>query len=144
MKRCLFVLLLAGCGVPEGDDVPVRWFDYQTFVTDVQPVLADRCGNPTCHGRPERPLSIYNQLAWRADPDRTYLLEQLDETELRHNYTVSCVLSTEADEPAATLFLRKSLGDLTDTYHGGGNVFEDDSERDYRALLAWLVEGWQP
>jgi hypothetical protein len=145
MKRVLLLLLaLPGCGLADVDDRSVRWLDYGRFVGEVQPVLQARCANPSCHGTPVRPLSLYGVRSWRADPEALFLPEALTEQELRHNYTVSCVLATEADLPEETQLLRKPLGELALTYHGGGAIFEGTTDRDYRAMLAWLEQGWVP
>jgi len=134
--------LAVACSVPASDDVEVRWLGYDDFVESVQPVLARACGNPSCHGRPERALSIYSTERWRADRDRLFLVEPLTATELEHNYTASCVLVTEAGLPAEALLLRKPLGSRAGVYHGGGDVFDGVTDRDYRKLLQWVEKGW--
>ena len=144
MRSWLAVLLLCGCVSPTDDVQRVRSFDYDSFVTDVQPILADLCGNPTCHGRIERPLSIYSALSWRADPEHTFLREELDEEELQHNFTVSSVLASETDAPEESLLLRKTLGEVAGTYHGGGVIIETTTHPDYRTMLRWVQTGWPP
>ncbi len=135
------VTALSACGSPNGGEVAVRWLDYDRFVTEIQPLLAEGCGNPSCHGRAERAFSIYSQRNWRQDPDLLYRPDPLDASELLHNYEASCVLISEADVPEETLLLRKSLGQAAGTYHGGGSIFEEN-DRSYRLLLDWVSEGW--
>lgn len=143
MRAALVLLVLGtGCGSPEQDTAPVRWHDYGTFVNDVQPVLAEHCGNASCHGRPERPLAVYSVRRYRMDPARTHLDEALTDEELRHNYTLCCVLSSEGEGPSHTLLLKKPRGSTAAVYHGGGDVFEATTDRDYRVLLAWVETGW--
>jgi hypothetical protein len=144
-RLVLFAFLLgAGCALPEGDAQHVRWLDFESYVAEVQPVFAQRCGNPSCHGRAERAFSIYSPLQWRADPARTHLREPLTEAELVANYTVTCVLVTEAATPEDSVVLRKALGDAAGTYHGGGAIFEGSTDREYRAVLRWMERGWDP
>ncbi len=135
------LLFAAACTVDNSEST-VRWLKYSSFKGDVQQVLSDKCGNPSCHGRADRPFSIYAPLNWRLDPERTFLTEPLSDEELRHNYTSSCVFVTEAEEPEDALLLRKPLGETADLYHGGGAIFEGTTDRDYRILLFWIQEGW--
>lgn len=137
-----FVVFALGCSAPDQDHVAVRWHDEAQFSLQVQPILAGRCGNPSCHGRPERPLSIFSPRRYRLDPGRTHLDEALTQAELEHNYRLSCVLSTEGEQPADTWLLRKPLGSSAAVYHAGGDVFESSADLEYRTLLAWVETGW--
>lgn len=144
MKSLLLYVVaiaLAACGAVDRDDVAVRWLDYDVFVTEVQPVLAEKCGNPSCHGRAERAFSIYSHRNWRQDPAALYLPDALTSDELAHNYEASCVLVSEVAAPQETLLLKKTLGNSAGIYHGGGAIF-DESDRWYRILLAWVEKGW--
>lgn len=134
--------LLAACSVPVEDATAVRWLDVDAFEADVQPILAARCGNPSCHGRPDRPFAVYSALQWRADPARTHLPEPLTGDELAHNYTAACVFVSEAEHPDDALLLRKPLADAAGTYHGGGAVFDGTADDDYRTVRAWVHGGW--
>ena len=140
----LALAMCAGCAPAPADDTDVRWLGFDRFVVEVQPILAEACGNPTCHGRPERPLAIFSPGRWRADPDRLYLDEPLTADELEHNYTLSCVFSTEAELPRDAMLVRKPLAGAAGVYHGGGAVFDDTSDRSYRAIVTWLEAGWSP
>ncbi len=133
--------LLFACEEPGSENVAVRWLDYEVFVEDVQPVLAEMCGNPSCHGRPDRAFSIYSQRNWREDPDLLFRPDELSSAELNHNYEGSCVLVSEAAGAEDTLLLKKSLGKAAGVYHGGGAVLEE-SDRSYRILLDWVKKGW--
>ena len=131
----------AGCTNQSSETEDVRWLDYGRFRTSVQPILAERCGNSSCHGRPERPLSIYSPRRWRADASRTHLDEPLSDAELDQNYTVSCVFADTGATPAGSLLLEKALGATGGRYHGGGVVFDGRTDRGYRAILSWIEEG---
>lgn len=141
--RWLLALALVSCSTPQ-DTERVPLLDRATFERDVQPVLASRCANPTCHGRPERALSVYAPLQWRADPLRTHLPEALTPQELDHNYAASCALAAlpSADENA--LLARKPLGDAGGLYHGGGAVFDGPTDASYRTIAAWIARGGGP
>lgn len=131
--------LAAACSGPDSGALPVRFGDRATFDADVQPVLAARCANPTCHGRPERALSLFAPHRYRADPARTYIDEPLTEAELAHNHLSASALATEQERPEDSLLVRKPRAEDAGTYHGGGRVFVDDTERDYRTLVAWIA-----
>jgi hypothetical protein len=132
----LLLLLLGGCGGVSQGVERVEMRDLEAFVRDVEPVLEARCANPSCHGRPERPLSLYAPSARRKNPDGTYLAGPLSGDELWHNYAVSCALS--AGTPEEALLARKPLGASGGLYHGGGAVFEGPTDRGYRAIIRWL------
>jgi len=138
MRRAWAATLLAlSCSSPpESGSERVHWLDYDEFRTNVQPIYAESCSNPSCHARPERAFSLYAPLARRMDQTRTHLLEPLTDEELLHNYVVSCVLASGSDP----LLLRKPLAEHASTYHGGGAVFEGPSDARYRTLEGW-VEG---
>lgn len=134
--------LMTGCAGPASGDIDVRWLGYEEYVANVQPILAEACGNPSCHGRADRPFAIYSAKRWRADADRLFLDEPLTDDELEHNYSASCVFSTEAETPQDAMLLRKPLGSHAGAYHGGGDVFRGVTDRDYRKILQWIEQGW--
>ena len=136
------MMLASACSLPDGDEEAVRWLDYEQFAVDVQPILAEHCGNPSCHGRPDRAFSLYSHRNWRVDPDELFLPSPLTSDELAHNYTSACVQSSETDNPEDTMLLLKPLGDVSGTYHGGGTLFADTTDRSYRIVLNWLESGW--
>jgi hypothetical protein len=138
----LALVLLVGCQLADVEDVQLRDFDYADFVDQVQPVLDELCANPSCHARAERALSIYSTRAWRANVDETYLPTELSDAELRHNYQACIVMTAEAAQPHEARLLRKSLGQQAFTYHGGGEIFADTSDRDFRVLHNWVSGGW--
>ncbi len=128
-----------GCiGTPEGTTtVPV--LDYETYAQDVQPIFVERCGNPTCHGRPERPFSVYGPERYRVDPARTFLDEPLSEHELLANYESACAFSLRATDPTTCLLLSKPLAvHAGGAGHLGGDVWVDRDELEYRIVEDWL------
>ncbi len=128
----LLTLQLLGCSAAEPSDGRVAFLDRTVFEQSIQPDLSAACANASCHGRPERALSLYAARHWRADPTRLHLDEPLSSAELDHNYSVSCAMAW-ADE----LLLRKPLAHHADTYHGGGAVFDGVTDERYRALRDW-------
>lgn len=137
----LFLVSLAACTVPDSDDVIVRLYDFELFQATVQPVIANSCGNPSCHGRPERAFSIFSQRNWRLDADQLYLPTPLSDEELEHNFISASLQVDDGDDLRQSLLLLKPLGDVANTYHGGGTVFADQTDRSYRAILAWIESG---
>lgn len=140
----VFALLCAGCfGTPEGSTrVPV--LDYEQFVSDVQPVFVVRCANPACHGRPERPFSIYGPEHYRADPLRTFLDEPLTDAEVLSNYESACAFSIGVRDPADCLLLRKPLALAAGGMgHLGGEVWDDRDDPEARVVEAWLATARQ-
>lgn len=135
-------LALAGCAAPPEGDEDLRLLDRHTFSTIVQPILSKRCSNPSCHGRPERGLSIFAPGRFRADPSRVHLDEPLFEDELFHNYLSTCVFSGGSGEASDAPFAAKPLA--ARVYHGGGAVFAEATDRDYRTFVAWIEAGPAP
>lgn len=143
MRRAVIALaLLAGCVEPDEGSVPVVWLDATVFAEEIQPILGERCGNPSCHGRSDRPLAIYSPGRWRADPTRTFLPEPLTEAELAHDYAAACAFAAHDGAVDIAPLLLKPLGAGAGVYHGGGAVFAATTEPDYRALAAWIEAGW--
>jgi hypothetical protein len=134
---------LIGCApLPDPEPMPVG--DAATFAATVQPVVDERCATPSCHGRPERPLSLFSPLHYRRDPARTFLDEPLDADELDANVRRTCAftldLLREHEAVDACLVLRKPLAVAAGgARHEGGEIFRAVDDRDYRTLRAWLA-----
>lgn len=141
MRRAGVLLLvpLAGCTFPGEGGEPVPLHDRAVFEAEVQPILAERCANPSCHGRPERPLSTYAIGRYRADPGATYSDDPLTPDEMTHNYLVACVLGAFTERPEDAELAAKPLA--SPLYHGGGKVFEDERDADHRTIVAWIAAG---
>ena len=128
-RLVVLVASLASCAPSQGE-VPIAMLDRNEFATRVQPILAERCANPSCHGRPDRPLSLYAPLRHREDPNRVFLDEPLTDAELRHNWAASCA--------QGEALAQKPFGEPGGSYHGGGVVFDGPTDEGYRTLRAWL------
>lgn len=132
------ILLLLACLEPSEQALSVH--DMEAFEEQVQPVLAEGCANPSCHGDPERPLELYATHFHRMDPSMLHRDLPLDEQELRAN--ALRVLSVGLGlEPAQSPALRKPLAvDAGGQEHVGGELFGDTGAVDYRALRGWLED----
>lgn len=130
--------LLAAC-LSEPASEPVPEGDLESFAATVQPVLAARCAEPTCHGRDDRPLAVYATRRFRADPERVFLEEPIDAAELEANArnVAAFMIGNRADD---CLVLRKPLAASEGgARHVGGEIFTTRDDREYRALRAWLL-----
>ncbi|MCC6623909.1 MAG: hypothetical protein IT385_21805 [Deltaproteobacteria bacterium] len=141
-------LIASGCDV-EGGVMPVPPASYEAWVAEVQPVLAARCAEPTCHGSSSRALEVFALGLHRMDPRAVHRADPLTDAELRAGFLSSCGFLVDIARPEASLLLRKPLARAAGgAGHAGGVVFEDTSDRDYRALSAWVarafVEGDEP
>ena len=138
MKRVAIVAaLLLGCG-PDLATVPLEVGDVGFFAARVEPHLEARCGSAGCHGRPDRPFSMYAPGQHRRDPGRTWLDEPLELDEVEENARRTAAFGT-GDDPNETLIVRKPLSlEEGGLWHGGGDVFGARNDEGCRALTAWL------
>lgn len=125
-------LLLLACveGPGEAALVPV---DTGAFFAEVEPVLVERCANPSCHGTAERPLEVYAVHRNRMDPDDVWLDGGLTAEERAAN------LARARGFVGPTLELaRKSLDpDAGGMRHGGGAIYADATDAEYATLRDW-------
>ena len=133
-------LALAACvELPPPEAVPAP--DLATFAADVQPVLDARCATPSCHGRPERPLTVFSPRRYRRDPARRFLDEPLAADELAANAAsvASFGFTIGSDGLEDSLVLRKPLALAAGgARHQGGEIFVSRADREYRALYRWM------
>ncbi len=136
--RWALLLFTVGCVSGPGETtLPVR--DYEAFVEHAQPVLAELCANPSCHGNESRPLRIYAPMRYRAESDRVLVDEALDADELRANYERARVFVDGLD-PGRSELLRKPLARAAGgSHHTGDDPFTDETDRGYAALQAWVM-----
>lgn len=147
MRRGRAVLLAfaaAGCVVEEPPPEALPDGDVAAFAEDVQPVVDRHCADPTCHGRPDRPLALYSPGRFRRDAARTYLIEPLSDEELAVNARSVAVFALDpealADGLDGCLVLRKPLALAAGGCgHEGGEIFLTRDDRGYRALRGWLA-----
>jgi hypothetical protein len=138
MRPMLFATTLLGCGPVEQEYRDAAVPDEAAFAAEVEPVLERLCANPSCHGRPERPLSVYAPRRFRADPARLFLDEPLTSDEIFANYRSASGFAQGIAAPDDSLLLRKPLGRA---YHAAGTVlFDTDPEA--RAIRDWLWSAW--
>lgn len=135
----LFPLLLVGCVVEAGPPTPLPQGDLDAFAANVQPIMASRCSDPTCHGRVDRPLEIYSIGRHRSDPTRVFVEETLTADELADNARNVAVFMLEAASVDECAVLVKPLARAAGgSWHGGGEIFPSRDDREYRAVRAWL------
>ncbi len=139
----LFFVLVAGCVDDVGVTTHVPLADQPTFVVKVQPILAERCANPGCHGDTGRPLEVFAPRRHRLDPAQRYANAPLTTEELERNYANACGFLVGVADPDDSLLLRKCLPPaLGGVHHEGGVIFEDTDEPDYQILRAWVASAF--
>ncbi len=133
-------LSLAGC-LDTGAMVSVPAAEYDAFVSEVQPVLAERCANPSCHGLSGRPLEVFAIHLHRLDPADVHRDLPLTDADLRANYHRASAFFLDGDRAEESPLLLKPLAtDAGGSEHSGGAQFVDVAEAEYRALLGWIDE----
>lgn len=136
----VLVLVSSVSGCLEGEPAsPRETPEMQAFREHAEPVLMERCANPSCHGRSDRPLSLYAPQRHREDSADTFLTTPLTEREHLRNYLQS--RSFVASPAGRSELLRKPLDRSSGgSGHEGGAIFRDTSDYDYRRLLTWLEQ----
>ena len=130
------ILLLWSCVTGTGEEPPLP-ADSAMFYERVEPVLALRCANPSCHGSAERPLQVYAVHRHRADPAHIWLDAPLTAAEHAANFDRARAWRTP--DPDASLLVRKPLDpEVGGASHAGGVQFADREEPDWRALYDWV------
>lgn len=134
----LATMILAACGPIEPDErAPLRRPDRALFSEEAGPLLGKRCGDLGCHGDAARPYALYAEGRRRLPPLTTYSKEALLPAEEAANY-VATIGFVDDDDPLRTTLLRKALGEGGAEAHGGGAVFEAQSDPECRAIVSWL------
>ncbi len=136
------VCILLGCSAPapEPEEEAVLALDWGVFQQSIEPMLQQRCANPSCHGRPERPWSIYAPGRFRLDSTRLFIDEDLNAQEKEHNFWVSSVFANIGGIASnERLLLQKPLAQ--GVYHGGGAIFLGERDEAARTLRAWIEAG---
>ncbi len=133
----LVTLWATACGPPP-DTVSLTVGDLAYFEARVQPQLEERCGSSGCHGRADRPFSIYAAGQHRADPERTYLDEPLTSAESAENARRTAAFGM-GDPPEESLIVQKPLSmEEGGLYHGGGDIYYTRDDVGCLDLVAWL------
>jgi hypothetical protein len=137
-RASLALLLFAACEGPAPGREPLPMADLARFEAEVQPHLALRCASGGCHGRPERPLSLFAPGAHRLDRERLHLDEPLSRAELEENARRTSAFAL-VPHARGSLMVQKPLAQAAGgLWHGGGDVFLDESDPSCRALVSWL------
>lgn len=141
-RAALALLLCASACAADGLDAeaPLPSADVATFAALAQPTLAERCANPSCHGRPG-PLELYAELLHRRDPADNFRHRPLTSAELLHNLR-ECLLRLDLQTPDDSRLLVMALrgpGSGGSGGHGFGPVFADSADAGYQQLKAWAM-----
>lgn len=147
----LAVAALPACG-PDGGTLPLSVGDQATFRAEVQPLLEERCANPSCHGGDGRPLEIYANLRHRLHAEDIYVDEPITDEELMLNQQRAACFINDLDHGSS--LARKPLPvDEGGVQHAGGIIFQRGDDPAYLPLRAWVdataasavnVQGAQP
>lgn len=131
---------IALCGCVGNASVDAPSLDARMFAERVQPVLAARCANPTCHGSERRRLRVYATGLLRRDPSRAHRDEPIDAAELDANERSAVAFALGVSSAAESLLVTKPLNVVN---HLGARVFAR-SDADLETLLTWLRSGGSP
>ncbi len=132
------ILLVACLTMPEEQVLPP--LSKELYASEVQGVLGPSCAAPGCHGDPTRPLELFEPGWHRADPDRRFLNEDLDEDELQANFERARAFV--APDPEQSLLLLKALEpERGGVAHDPGPSWLDTDEPDYQTVLFWAAGG---
>jgi hypothetical protein len=121
------VVGLAACDPPSQPQVPGGGrslpLDRSYFATYVEPVLQARgCSNLACHGGQGAGMLM---LSGGRDVDA--------------DFTNTSPHTRPWDPPSSPLLLEPLAETAGGTVHGGGAIFADRSDADYRAMLGWIA-----
>lgn len=137
----LVSVALMGCQAYDDDEVELPAADFDRFVTEIQPVLAKRCANPSCHGNLSRPFEVYAPHFHRFDPEDVYLDSSLSDQELWWNYQSVVAFILDLERAEESLLLIKPLAEAEGgSNHGGPAVFSDREGYEYTTLASWIQD----
>ncbi|MEB2324747.1 MAG: hypothetical protein OZ921_19685 [Sorangiineae bacterium] len=139
-----FMLLIgagpAACAWPTSEPWP-SFGTLDEFVTQAQPVLAARCSNPSCHGNPDRPLSVFAVHRYRLNAADTFLDAPLTREEQELNFARASAFLLEVGDASHSLLLAKPLAARAGgAGHDAVEVFGDREDYDYRRLRGWVEQ----
>ena len=133
--------LAPGCAYPSIEDEALPIGPRDAFVTEVQPVLDERCASAGCHGLEARPLALYSAGMFRADPEMLHMDEPLTDAELYANALSVAAFALEEAQGECVLLCKPLSMRHGGCYHGGGEIFADRTDPGYRVIEAWLEQG---
>ncbi len=143
MKRFLVGGALLSACIGTTPPTPLPQGDADAFVANVQPVLEDRCADPSCHGHVDRPFRVFGVLRERLDPTTTLPSDPLTAAELASNMRAFESFALDTVEAGQTLdeclILRKPLPpEELGAAHVGGVIFDSTYDRQWRAMYHWI------
>ncbi len=134
------IVWVTGCALNTDYDGHLPSNAREQFELTVQPLLEERCSNPTCHGNTERALSLYAVHQHRLDPDHVYMDAPLTDEELRHNRLRASAFLIGLSDVEESELLRKPLAtDAGGVNHKGETQVPDTETFGYRALRDWAT-----
>ena len=150
LAAMLLAAAVLGCGPDPGGFLPVAIGDAATFRSEVEPLLEERCANPSCHAGADRPLEIYAPLRHRLNPDNIFVDEPISDEELTLNQQRAACFINDLDHGSS--LARKPLPiEEGGVGHAGGIIFPRGDDPAYLPLRAWVdataaasVQGAQP
>lgn len=131
-------LVLSACAGPQPGSTPLQLGSMSVFELEVQPMIEERCASGGCHGRPERPLSLYAPGAQRMDERRVHLDEPLTDVELERNARRLAAFAQGVDPEDSALLCKPLAQRAGGCHHRASDVFADRSDPGYRLLRDWL------
>lgn len=134
----LAALAIFGACAPDGGYQPMPSGDPATFRSEVQPLLEERCANPSCHGSTDRPLEIYATLRHRLDPDDIFVDEPITDQEVLLNQQRAACFIGDLDHGTSSLARKPLPADEGGVGHQGGIIFERGDDPAYLPLAAWV------
>lgn len=134
----LATLAITGACAPDGGYQPMSSGDPAAFRSEVQPLLEERCANPSCHGSADRPLEIYATLRHRLDPDDIFVDEPITDEEVLLNQQRAACFIGDLDHGTSSLARKPLPVDEGGVGHEGGIIFERGDDPAYVPLVAWV------
>ncbi len=137
----LLMPLLGAClGGPEPGLEPLHSADLDYFGARVQPILDERCANPSCHGSSARPLEIFSIHQHRLDLSEVFMDGQLSAQEQWLNFQSAraFIQSSVATEDCA--LIKKPLApNAGGAIHGGGTQYTSPTDPEILTLMQWVT-----
>jgi len=123
---------LAACDRPTSPEPPGGGrtidLDYAYFATHVEPILQRRdCSTAGCHGGQGSGMLL---LSGGLDPEADFT------NILNHTRPWA--------PPTSPLLLKPLAVSAGGVVHGGGDIFADTNDADYRAMLGWIAGEREP
>jgi hypothetical protein len=144
VRGLALAVALAGCQPLADPPRPLAPLDQAYFDCRVQPVLGTSCAAFACHGDGRRFFRVFarNRLRWGGDEAARNA--RLTDGERAANFDAARSF-VDAGAPGASLLLLKPLEAGAGGYYhrgaeiyGGGNVFRDQTDPDWKTLAAWI------